>query len=159
MNGDSYKKELQKQQGNFQMESNLKQNYMECFQSKDLNWWRDEISRMRNLKAGEQEMMYQRLLGYLSLASYSYSNNAIRQNNFSAAQQFLAIYKLADPENSEQPFLTACMYARQGDQGKAIAALKEAVQLGLKDKGKVESEESFNSLRGNTEFNKLLSGL
>lgn len=153
---DSYKKEMQKQQNGLQTENNLKQNYAQCFESKDLNWWKEEIARMRNIKASDQEKMYQRLLGYLSLASYSYSNNAIKQNNFSAAQQFLAVYKLADPENAEQPFLTACMYARQGDREKAIAALEEALKLGLKDKSKVETEESFRSLHGDAEFNQLL---
>ncbi|MCX6290717.1 MAG: hypothetical protein NT126_03020 [Bacteroidetes bacterium] len=153
-----FKSEMQKQQNNLQLESRLKQNYGECFGSKDLNWWKTEIARMRTIK-NDQEMMYQRLLGYLSLASYSYSNNAIKQNNFSSAEQFLAIYKLADPENSEQPFLTACMFARQGNDAKAVEALGEAVRLGLKDKAKIESEESFSGLHSNAEFNRLLSGL
>jgi hypothetical protein len=154
----SYRKEKQQQENTLLTERNMKQNYSQCFESKDLNWWQDEIKRMRNIK-GEQEMMYQRLLAYLSLAGYSYSNNAVKQNNFSAAQQFLSVYKLADPENSEQPFLLACMYARQGDQQKALAALEEALNLGLKDKAKIESEESFNNLRSNPGFNNLLSRL
>jgi len=155
----SYRKEVQQQQNVLQTESSMKQNYMQCFENKDLNWWKDEIARMRTIKSGPQETMYQRLLSYLSLASYSFSNNAIKQNNFSAAGQFLAIYKLADPENSEQPFLTACLYARQGDQGKAIAALQEAIQLGLKDKVKIETEESFRELHSNAEFNRLVNSL
>ena len=156
---EKYNADLRKQQAVLQMESSLKQNYLDCFQTKDLNWWQEEISRMRSLKTGEHEMMYQRLLGYISLASNSYSNNAIKQNNYPAARQFLAIYKLADPENPDQPYLTACMYARQGDQGKAISALQESIQLGFKDKGKIQNEESFSILRGNPEYNKLLAGL
>jgi len=154
----SYQKEKLKQQNTLQTESSMKQNYAQCFDSKDLNWWRGEIVRMKNIK-GEQEMMYQRLLAYLSLAGYSYSNNAVKQNNFSAAQQFLAIYKLADPENSEQPFLLACMYAREGDQQKAIESLEDALKLGLKDKAKIETEESFSNLHSNPEFNNLLNKL
>jgi len=156
---DLFNKEIQRKQNVLQTERNLKQNYAQCFESKDLNWWKDEIARMRKVKTGDQGKMSERLLGYLSLASYSYSNNAIKQNNFSSAQQFLAIYKLSDPENSEQPFLTACMFARQGDQEKAIASLKEAIRMGVRDKTKIETEESFNSLHGNAEFNKLISEL
>ncbi len=156
---DAYKREMQKQQAVLQTEENLKQNYMQCFEDKDLNWWKAEVARMHSLEKGEQEMMYQRLLAYLSLASYSYSNKAIRQNNFSAAQRYLDIYQIADPENSEQRFLLACLLARQGDQGKAIAALQEAVQLGLKDKSKIQNEESFNSIRTNPDYNKLLNGM
>jgi len=156
---EAYKKEIQKQQAMLQTEGNLKQNYMQCFENKDLKWWKEEVARMHSMEKGEQEMMYQRLLGYLSLASYSYSNNAIRQNDFTTAQRYLDIYQVADPENSEQRFLSACLYARQGDQGKAIASLQEAVQLGLKDKAKIQNEESFNSLRSNPEFSKLLNGI
>jgi predicted esterase len=159
MQSPAYQKELQQQQNILQSESSLKQNYVQSFETKDMGWWKSEIAKIRSLKSGPQEMMYQRILGYISLASYSYSNNAIKQNNFPAAQQFLAIYKLADPENSEQPFLTACMYARQGDQQKALDALKKALQLGLKDRAKIENEESFSSLRSNPEFSQLLSGI
>ncbi len=156
---DAYRKEIQKLQNTLGMESKLKENYMKYFESKNLNWWREEVSRMRRMKTGDEAMMYQRLLSYLSLASYSYSNNAIKQNNFPAAQQFLAIYRIVDPEISDRAFLEACMYARQGDQQKAVVALEEAVQLGLKDKSKIENEESFSSLRSNQEFNKLIKGL
>lgn len=155
---ESYKKEQLKQQITIQTESAMKQNYVSSFENRDLNWWKTEIARMRSVK-GEQEIMYQRLLAYLSLAGYSYSNNAVKQNNFSAAQQFLAVYKLADPVNSEQPFLLACMYARQGDQQKAISSLEDALKLGLKDKAKIESEESFSNLHSNPDFRNLLSKL
>lgn len=157
MKTDSFKKEFLKKQDLLQTENDMKKNYLQCFEIKDEGWWKDEITRMRNVKAGEQEVMYKRLLGYLSLASYSYSNNAIKQNNFSAAQQFLSIYKLADPENSEQPFLAACLYARKGDSKKAIAFLREAIQMGLKDKAKIENEESFDTLKADPEFNELIN--
>ena len=159
MKTDSFKKDFLIKQDLLQAESNMKENYLQCFEMKDESWWKDEITRMRNVKASDQEIMYKRLLGYLSLASYSYSNNAIKQNNFSAAQKFLSIYKLSDPENSEQPFLSACLYARKGDSKKAIAFLREAIQMGLKDKAKIEKEESFDKLKTDPEFNQLISQL
>jgi predicted esterase len=159
MQSGTYRRAIQEKQSMLQTEENLKENYGKCFGTKDLNWWKEEVERMRSMKSTGQEKMYQRLLGYLSLACYSYSNNAIKQNDFLSARQYLAIYKVADPENSEQSFLTACLFARQGEQGKAITALKEALQLGLRDKRKIETEESFNNLHTNPEFNNLLNGL
>jgi predicted esterase len=156
---EAFQKEIQKQQDILKTETNLKQNYLQCFESKDGTWWSNEIKRMRGIQTGDQEKMYKRLIGYLSLASYSYSNNAVKQNDFASAKKYLAIYKLSDPENSEQPFLTACMYAREGDQQNAIASLQDAIKLGLKDRMKIENEESFNTLRSNPEFNQLLSQL
>ena len=154
----SFQSEMQSRQNLLQLENNLKENYAQCFESKDLSWWQQEIKRMRAVK-GEQELMYQRLLGYLSLEAYSYSGNAIRQNDFALAQRFLGIYKLADPENSEQPFLQACLFARQGNQQQALFSLQEAVKLGLKDKAKIEAEESFVSLRSTPEFRAFLNSL
>ena len=154
----AFRKEMANQNGMLQKEIKLKESYMQAFNEKDLRWWQDEVMRMNRVEGPEKEM-YQRLLGYLSLAAYSYSNNSLKQNNFPAAGHFLAIYKLADPTNSEQPFLSACLYAKQGDQPNAIMSLKEAIRLGLKDKSKIEQEESFSSLRSNPEFSSLLNGL
>ena len=155
---DLFKTEMQTRQNLLQLETTMKDNYLQCFDSKDILWWQQEIARMKSGK-GEQELMYQRLLGYLSLAAYSYSSKAIEQNNFSSAQQYLGIYKLADPENSEQPFLEACLFARDGNQEKALTSLSEAIKLGLKDRRKIEAEESFNTLRPSAEFNRLLNSL
>jgi len=152
----SFQSEMQKRQTLFSLETNLKTNYTQCFESKDLGWWQDEIKRMRTVQ-GDEELMYQRLLGYLSLASYSYSAAAIKQNNREAARQYLGIYKLADPGNPEQPFLEACLFARNGDTPKAMAALQHAVDLGLKDRAKLEAEDSFQQLRGNADFISLLN--
>ena len=154
-----FKREMQKRQSILQTEMSLKENYGQCFETKDLNWWGDEITRMRKIH-GEQEQMYQRLLAYLSLASYSYSNSAIRQNNFPAAQQFLAVYRTCGP-GKFRTAISCCMHvcAPQGDETKAISALQEALRLGLKDKMKIENEESFIRLHSNSEFNQLLNGL
>ena len=103
--------------------------------------------------------MNQRLLAYISLASYSLSNQALKQNNFNAARQALLLYKLSDPENSERPFLAACMYSKLNLPDSAIYSLREALKLGLKDRTKLESEESFSVLRNTTEFRQLLDSL
>jgi predicted esterase len=154
----AFRDEMTRRQNLLQMESNLKSSYAQCFQSKDLSWWDQEIRRMQSIK-GEQANMYRRLLGYLSLAGYTYSNKAIQQNDFQSAQQFLGIYKLADPENSEQPFLEACLYAKQGDSNKALTSLARAIQMGLHDRTKIETEESLAPLRSMPEFNRLLNSI
>jgi len=155
---ERFQSEMKNRQNLMLQETNLKTSYGQCFDSKDLAWWQQEIKRMSAVK-GEQELMYQRLLGFLSLAAYSYSSGAIRQNNLAAAQRYLGIYKLADPENPEQPFLEACVYAREGNPDKAIAALQAAISLGLKDRTKIEMEESFLTLRGQAAFNNLMNQL
>ncbi len=153
----SYEKELNDKQKVLQQETAMKQQYVDDFQTKDLNWWKTEIARISAIKDPQQKPMYQRLLGFISLAGYSISNNSIQQGKFPMAEKMLAIYKLADPKNSDQPFLEACMYAKQGKSDEAIQSLQRAVDLGLNDLTKILSEPSLASLKQNEKFKLLLS--
>lgn len=72
---------------------------MQAFQTKDLSWWKNEIAKLNAKK--KSELMCERLLGFISLACYSYSNNALQQNNLLQAEHILAIYALADPGNKD----------------------------------------------------------
>ena len=78
-------------------EQNIKQKYIDAFQTKDLDWWKAEIKSLNAKK--KNDLMYERLLGFISLACYSISNNSLEQNNLVVAEKILTIYKLADPTN------------------------------------------------------------
>ena len=83
----------------------------------------------------------QRLLGYISLGCYSLSRRSIDGGDQQQAQKFLALYRLADPENAEWAFLWACLDEQQGNRTGAIAHLKTAHQLGLNDSQKLLQEK------------------
>ncbi len=78
-------------------EQTIKQKYIDAFQTKDLNWWKAEINSLNTKK--KNDLMFERLLGFISLACYSISNNSLEQNNLAVAEKILTIYKLADPTN------------------------------------------------------------
>lgn len=153
----SYRKELSDKQKVLQQESAIKQQYIDEFQSKDLNWWKTEIARMNAVKDPQQKSMYQRLLGFISLAGYSISSNSIQQGKFEVAEKMLVIYKLADPKNSDQPFLEACMFAKQGKDDEAVQSLQHAIDLGLNDSSKILNEPALALLQQNEKFKTLLS--
>jgi hypothetical protein len=155
---EAFRREVQEQQAALQTEATLKANYAQCFNDKGLTWWDQEIRRMRRVR-GDQQVINDRLLGYLSLAAYTYSNRAIQNKDYASAQRFLAIYKLADPTNSEQPFLMACLLAQTGRGQEAIASLQESVRMGMKDRMKLESEASFSSLKNDTAFQRIVQAL
>lgn len=142
-----------------QQEQALKQNYYAAFRDKNLDWWQQEITRMKNKNDVALNAMYNRLLGFISLACYSMSGNAIAQNQWDTAKRMLAIYQLADPENSDQPFFEACFFAKQGETAAAMASLKRAVALGLKDPAKILNEPALSSLQSNPEFISLINSL
>jgi len=53
--------------------------------------------------------------------------------------------------------LRALLYASDGQKRKAIDALSKAVDLGLKDRARVESDKRFESIRSTPEFQSILS--
>lgn len=93
-------------------EQGIKQQLLQAFETKDLTWWKNEIASL-NLKK-KADPMYARLLGFVSLACYSYSGQALQINNLKAAEKILAIYALADPGNKDCENFTQQLRARQG---------------------------------------------
>jgi len=77
------------------------------------------------------QAVYKRLLAYVSLLSYSYTQAAIRQGNWTAVQYVLNIYGMADPENPDYPYLMACLYTHQHKLPQALDELKTACNRGL----------------------------
>src|SRR6185503_4458054 len=112
-------------------------NYYECLDQKDMLWWHDEANK---LKASQHNPMNARILGYLSLACYSLSNNALKSNDLAKAEKYLAVYSFVDPDNVDQAYLQACYYSRRGNAVGAIQSLRNAIALGFNDKAKVTND-------------------
>ena len=134
-------------------EDQRKMEFAGAFESREIPWWKNQIQLLIDDKNNESN---QRILGYISLASWSYSSKAVALNNTTFAQKVLQIYKLADPENSEQPFLSACLYSKNGMPDSAIYFLKEAIILGLDERNKIESANDLNVLRGRSDYQNLI---
>jgi dienelactone hydrolase len=86
-------------EGRLGLEHSSKQVYSQALQTKDLSWWKTEIAKLNAKK--KNDLMCERLLGFISLACYSYTNNALQQNDLLVAEHLLAIYALADPGNKD----------------------------------------------------------
>lgn len=142
-----------------EQEQKLKQEYYTAFSEKNMAWWKQEIGKLNGSNDPGMKPMHQRLLGFISLAGYSIAGNAIRQNQFETANKMLNIYKLADPENSDQPFLEACYFAKLNEPEKAIASLNRAINLGLQDVSKIMNEPALSSLHSMPEFMALVKNM
>ena len=155
---------LQKQQSYFiakkkesedlELEMRLKQNYIQCIELKDLMWWREEVV---NFRKARNNPMNDRILGYISLACYSFSSKALKEHDLIHAEKYLGVYSLVDPENMDRAFMQACLYAQQQNKTGALQSIREAINYGLRDKAKLESEPSFAFFRNSPEFNALLT--
>lgn len=146
----------EKQQSDVELESRMKQNYLECISLKDPLWWRDEVNHLRSSKSNA---MNDRILGYISLACYSYSNNALKQRDLSSAEKYLAIYALADRENPDRAYMQACLYGLMNNKEGAIQSITEAINYGFKDRSKLLSEPALSFISDSPEFNELIRKL
>jgi predicted esterase len=155
-NSLSFKEARRKQNQVLAYEDQRKKEIINSFESRELDWWNNQI---KALNADRNNQSNQRILGYISLASWSYSSKAVAENNFPFAQKVLRIYKLADPENSEQPFLQACLYSKNGMQDSAVYYLNEAIKLGLTERMKIENEKDLIALRGRSDYNEIIGKL
>ena len=155
----SYKQQAQVQQQLLETEQRIKAQYMEQFNQGDMNYWTKEISDLQaKAKATTAEgAMYQRLLAYLSLAFYSFSNQLVPNHRDAGAEYYVNLYKMADPTNSEAWFFSAILHARVNDMAAVEADLLKAVKFGFTDKARMHKEPDFID-RG-INFSKIESGM
>jgi len=142
-------------------ENSLQQAYLKSFQEKKPDWWQEEASRLRikqnsNLPAYEKAM-FDRVLGFLSLVSFSYVNNLMRDNNFAAAAQMNEIYKAVDPENPDVFYFEAGIAAAGENKNLALASLEKSVSLGFSDAERLNSDALFQNIKNEKTFLRLIN--
>jgi hypothetical protein len=126
-------------------EEKLKFDYQQQFADTDHAYWEKTIkevkakARLKNVEA----QMYQRLQAYLSLAFYSISNQMINRDENKVAEFFVALYKMADPTNSEAWYFSAILDARKNDASQTKKDLEKAIALGFNDKKRLMQQPEF----------------
>lgn len=87
------------------MEEMLRMEYRKAFTEKDTSWWKHEVGTLRSrLEESSDQLrkaMYERLLAYLSIMAYSYTNKSIQDGNKEAVLHFVSIYGIIDPQNPD----------------------------------------------------------
>ncbi len=139
------------------VEQGLKDYYNKLIGQKDLIWWTSEREKLMHPENEADLDMCTRVLGFLSLAGYSYSNRYTNQNDFKNATQMLDFYRAVDPQNSDQPYLSAIMYSKMGDKVKAISSLNQAIKMGFNNKSKLLGETAFQPLVNDVDFKKVIA--
>lgn len=148
---DLYTRQLAQKKNALESETNQKQILMQAFQQQDLQWWSSTISHLRTSPLPSDK----RLLGFISLACYSYTSQLIARGDMAGADHFATIYELADPDNTDQLYYHAIIAARQGDNAKAMKYMQKAVKNGFSDWAKADAEPALATVRGQGSFSRL----
>ncbi len=87
-------------------------------------------------------------------------------NNLGLVYIYLGDYDLAkdifqkiltiDPEYFDAYYNLAAIYSRENNKSKAIENLEKALELGLDDRKRIESDSDFEFIRGSNAYNKLM---
>ena len=124
------------------------QNLANAVSVRDTEWWNTKIlelkQRSANSESPEENLANQRLLNYLSLLSYMYADNALKNNKLIEAQKYLFIYEKADPDNTEVYYLKAVYYALQNNNSLALKSLETAVIKGFDDFERIQKDSHFH---------------
>ena len=127
-----------------------------AMEEKDLKWWNNEITQLENdtntTVAKNKSLMNHRLLNYLSMIAYIYTDRAFKLNRIDLASKYLSIYERVDPENPDMFFFMAVKFVLLKEDKQAIAALKKAIDKGFDDFPKLNSEHAFDRLRSKSDF-------
>ncbi len=132
-----------------------------AFSSRDFKYLNDKIRRLATpgKESGrEQELSNKRLLNFISLMGFLYSEKALGMD-LALASQYLDIYEKADFDNPDYHYLKACYFAEGGGKDNAIMELKKSVEYGFNDYEKLTGNKSFDNLLGEPDFIKLADSL
>lgn len=152
----SYQKAKISRQKTQAKELELKAMYNQSFAERNLDWWKAEIEKCNQPASAETKALNNRLLGYFSLAAYSYSNQVLAANQLELAAKILEIYHLSDPENPEQAYLRALLAAKTNQMDLVMPLLREATDLGFEGKSRILNQTEFQGFQQQSWFLELL---
>ena len=152
-------KKLKREENIWKKEEELKAYYSEAFQSKNIDWWRQEAASLNKKirsESAEEVLMLKRTLDYLSLVAYMQTTNAIQQKNLPASKMTCQIYLIIDPTNSEAHYLNATISAGEGKDKETIEALNTAIGNGFNDLTRLQNDVAFIKIKETEEFKTIL---
>ncbi len=154
---------IKKQKAEFEktaeQEGSKQQLYIKYFKSRDFSKITQEINLQKSqIKQSDFNKKHsaQRLLNYISMLSYLFTDSYLKQNDLKSVEQYLSIYKLADKDNPDVYFFYASMYDKSTREKMALNALKKSVDLGFSDKDKLYESGYFTRIINLPEFDVLV---
>jgi len=102
--------QVKKRQKLIQTEVKLRAEYIRSIELKDIDWWQAEVDKINksNLQTdNDVAQVSNRLLNYISMASFMLTKNALNDSHFDSALKKLQIYELVDPTNPDVHLMKA----------------------------------------------------
>ena len=157
---DVYKNEIATLDKLSKSENEERNSLLEAFKTKPTPWWATTIQGLQQQArstTGPVSAYKRRLVSLISMVSFVQADAALKNNKIPDAAHFIDVFKLADPQNNDVPYLSACLFAAQGNKAAAFSSLKQAIAGGFNDKSRLQSDPAWSSLKGDAEYQSILN--
>lgn len=140
----------------FKAEMILKEQYQVAVGNKDTTWWQAEMRKIRKASLDHSDplkaSMHSRVLGYLSLYTYSLINRTMPGGASPTLVYLCTLYRCIDPENPESWYLSAQVAMMMHDKVHATGYLTEAQACGMNDRTRLMNDPVFTELSNHPAF-------
>ncbi len=120
---------------------------------------RNSIADLRTKEAAAQDSderrVARRVLRGATVTAWEQSSVRRDKKDYSGAATELELAALIEPDNAELLYNLAGLYALANDRGRAMSCLKKAVEKGLGDRARLQTDPSFDSIRERADFRAL----
>ena len=136
--------ELTQLKRSLDFEFKVRDAYYTAFNSKDSEWWKNEIGSLNKKIASTTDIYmkyaYRRIKAFLGIVCYSVTNNSLRTDNLATAAKTLQIYKLIEPDNPDMLYFSSLYALKTGNKKVIKEYLQQAVKNGFEDMELIRKE-------------------
>lgn len=115
------------------------------------------LRKEREKAPTKDQLALRRALGRAFIGTYELSHAQSREKNLELAAQLLEASAAGVEPSAGLAYETASAWAAAGQKKKSLAALREAIELGFKDKQALAANKDFDALRAQDEFKAIAS--
>ncbi len=142
-------------------EQNEQEALLNMFKSGNYSGLKKEILNLNKNSTDKDEVVVhsaKRLLSFIGMVCYMYTENAVNSQNKAAYSGVIEIYTLVDPKNPDKEFYKACQAMMDNQPDKALEYLQKAINLGYYDADRLQIIGYFEQLRTKPEFDLVVKG-
>jgi dienelactone hydrolase len=155
-NQPNFIKLVNKKQRLIKKEVSLRTEFIRAIEQRDLDWWRSEVENIRKTITNEDlevALVSERLLNYISMASYMLTKTDLDDGKLDEAYKKIQIYQMVDPENPDAYLMAARYFMLMEDAEAMHTNFDKAKTLGFTDFETYEKETSWRLLMETAEKN------
>lgn len=147
LTNETFKNFVIKYEAALQKEIDRNSIYIQYLNTKDLNFWHDEVYKISKLLKSEDKFeaaSYARTKAYLGIAMFSFVNREISNPWSKTVDKYLKIYEYIEPENQDLWFFNSVREKQKNNSALSEKFIKRAFAFGFKDSIKAKEYGLIN---------------